>query len=68
MDKELNSTQELVDILVNQRNSVLAANANLKAKLALVLKEVETLKNKEKAEDLFSVANRKNNEDNDSGC
>mgnify|MGYP003141900667 FL=1 len=68
MDKELNSTQELVDILVNQRNSVLAANANLKAKLALVLKEVETLKNKEKAEDLFSVADRKNNEDNDSGC
>ncbi len=67
-NQEATSVQDIVDVLVNQRNNVLAVNANLEAKLTLALKEINTLKNKERAEDLFSVAKKKDNEDNDSGC
>ena len=67
-NQEAKSIQDIVDILVKQRNNVLAINANLEAKLTLALKEINTLKNKERAEDLFSVAKKKDNEDNDSGC
>ena len=67
-NQEATSVQDIVDVLVNQRNNVLAVNANLEAKLTLALKEINTLKNKERAEDLFSVAKEKDNEDNDSGC
>ena len=67
-NQEAKSIQDIVDVLVNQRNNVLAVNANLEAKLTLALKEINTLKNKERAEDLFSVAKKKDNEDNDSGC
>lgn len=67
-NQEAKSIQDIVDILVKQRNNVLAINANLEAKLTLALKEINTLKNKERAEDLFSVSKKKDNEDNDSGC
>tara|TARA_R110002020_G_scaffold69640_2_gene181219 strand:+ start:367 stop:582 length:216 start_codon:yes stop_codon:yes gene_type:complete len=67
-NQEAKSIQDIVDVLVNQRNNVLAVNANLEAKLTLALKQIDTLKNKERAEDLFSVAKKKDNEDNDSGC
>ena len=67
-NQEAKSVQDIVDILVKQRNNVLAINANLEAKLTLALKQIDTLKNKERAEDLFSVAKKKDNEDNDSGC
>ena len=67
-NQEATSVQDIVDVLVKQRNNVLAVNANLEAKLTLALKEINTLKNKERAEDLFSVAKKKDNEDNDSGC
>jgi hypothetical protein len=67
-NQEAKSIQDIVDILVKQRNNVLAINANLEAKLTLALKQIDTLKNKERAEDLFSVAKKKDNEDNDSGC
>ena len=67
-NQEATSVQDIVDVLVNQRNNVLAVNANLEAKLTLALNEINTLKNKERAEDLFSVAKKKDNEDNDSGC
>jgi hypothetical protein len=66
-NQEIDSTQDIVDILVNQRNNVLAVNANLEAKLTLALKQIDTLKNKERAEDLFSAADKKDNEDSDSG-
>ena len=67
-NQEAKSVQDIVDVLVNQRNNILAVNANLEAKLTLALKQIDTLKNKERAEDLFSVAKKKDNEDNDSGC
>ena len=67
-NQEAKSIQDIVDVLVNQRNNVLAVNANLEAKLTLALKQIDTLKNKERAEDLFSVAKKKDNEDKDSGC
>ena len=60
-NQEAKSVQDIVDILVKQRNNVLAINANLEAKLTLALKQIDTLKNKERAEDLFSVAKKKDN-------
>ena len=45
-NQEATSVQDIVDVLVNQRNNVLAVNANLEAKLTLALKEINTLKKK----------------------
>ncbi len=67
-NQEATSVQDIVDVLVNQRNNILAVNANLEAKLTLALKQIDTLKNKERAEDLFSVTKKKDNEDDDSSC
>ena len=67
-NQEATSVQDIVDVLVNQRNNILAVNANLEAKLTLALKQIDTLKNKERAEDLFSVTKKRDNEDDDSSC
>ena len=45
-NQEATSVLDIVDVLVNQRNIILAVNANLEAKLTLALKQIDTLKRK----------------------
>ena len=58
MDSSIDSTvQELVNILVKQRESAMSKCAELEAQLIIAHRHLEKYKNEEEAQDLFKSKN-----------
>tara|TARA_Y100000296_G_C5070332_1_gene204568 strand:- start:19 stop:228 length:210 start_codon:yes stop_codon:yes gene_type:complete len=55
----LDANQQLIKIVVAQRNVAITKVANLEARLSVALEEIERYKNEKMAEDLFSNMSEK---------